>query len=201
MKINKHQRQVELVDKAMPYLMELSDICLETMGGMSINVNGGHFEYVPDKPEPKDLLAKGQGECPRCHNGKLVKGICSQCGWIQGQISPIVKPKKEQGEELCSHGREKWACLWPHKQQKKEQGCKPIENNRCLCDECTHINSDDYTSTPPLKEDIKEIEKITLGLKESFDPSAETRTLVLMRFGDKINQLIDAINHLSSKEK
>lgn len=55
MKENRHQKEIELVDKAYPYLMELADICLANMSGMTINVNGGHFEYISDRPEPNDV--------------------------------------------------------------------------------------------------------------------------------------------------
>jgi len=50
-KYNRYQREMELVDKIMPELMELADICLANMSSMTINVNGGHFEYVADKPK------------------------------------------------------------------------------------------------------------------------------------------------------
>lgn len=163
---------------------------------------------------------------------------------------------KEQGEELCSHGREKWACLWPHKQPKKEQGEKKLctkleiglkeakrlnkqiekrdkefakfydgykptpplkEQGECKhnwvtsyitpigtgyeCSKCGVEKGQE--KSPPLKEDIKEIEKLT---NDDFDGSSDHDAINFLwewniEMQNKLNELIDAINHLSSVEK
>jgi len=50
-KIDKYQKQTELIDKAYPYLMKFADFCFENRYAITINVNGGRFEYIVDKPE------------------------------------------------------------------------------------------------------------------------------------------------------
>lgn len=45
-----YQYQVRLIDEIYLQLAKLADICVNNSSSITIHVNGGRFEYVPEKP-------------------------------------------------------------------------------------------------------------------------------------------------------
>lgn len=86
--LDKRQRQVELVDQALPYLMELADICIEDMGGVTINVNGGRFVYVSDRKEEliKRLIVINEA----CENGDVGKVLSPDFRELVQKVNEIA---------------------------------------------------------------------------------------------------------------
>lgn len=136
---------------------------------------------------------KQTGNCPYCDAERGVQTIwgMSPQGWAdlkeRHDAGHPENEAKEQGEK------------------KSKKKCKFCDEPQCGCfgRYCYTHRKNCPKPTSPLKEDIKEIEKLT---NDDFDGSSDHDAIIFLwewniEMQKKINQLIDAINHLSSKEK